>query len=161
VSYLVTQAAFRGVGDTTTYARRVWQLWIVIVVGFGCGGPGDSGTAGSASSTSNGPCDTLTAKDCTLRRDCLLDRKAAGPTMSNTTIGCRAAVGCELRVGAADLGTRDLKPDEWQAEFVKTCEADPKCRYEDRGCFCPCNLSGFPMCNCACGGGLPARCAPR
>ena len=98
-------------------------------------------------------CASLTAKQCTETRTCLLE------SGTKSGVVCRAAVGCELRVTEHDVAT--LPYLEQHPELVKRCEADPACRYEDRGCFCPCNLSGFPQCNCACGGGLPPRCTKR
>jgi hypothetical protein len=115
---------------------------------------GSSSDAPTPAPTNTGACATLTAKDCAERRDCLLDRDKGA-------IACRAAAGCELRVSAADLAPLHLEPGDWYTKFKTTCEQDPKCVYENRGCFCPCNLSGFPSCNCDCGGGLPARCANR
>ncbi len=103
------------------------------------------------------PCDRLDARACTQDRRCILDRGSAD------AIVCRAAIGCELVVHELDL-VDFVEPPVTKprpSEYVRRCEAHPECRYEDRGCFCPCNLSGFPTCNCDCGGGLPRRCAPR
>jgi hypothetical protein len=103
-----------------------------------------TGCKGSSRSAS---CAELTMKACTEHPGCILDRGPGGAPR------CSAATACERRLAGRDLG----RP----ADLVQHCEADPVCRYEDRGCFCPCNLSGFPACDCACGGGLPPRCAER
>ena len=107
--------------------------------------------AACSSSSARKSCRDVDAKTCTERRECILDHVGSA-------IGCRDAVGCELEVTLLDVhGT----PEEARRELVSRCAANPACEVEDRGCFCPCGLSGFPSCNCACGGGLPTRCAPK
>jgi hypothetical protein len=112
----------------------------------------EAGPADDTRAPSSVGCSSLSAKECTERRSCLLDRGAKG-------VVCRDAIGCELEVTALDL--TEVAPLVRHEAFKTRCERNPACRYEDRGCFCPCGLSGFPNCNCACGGGLPARCAKK
>lgn len=126
--------------------QRLFVLVLLVVAACGSSSSSDSTTVA---------CPILTAKACTEHPACILDK---GPTAAPI---CRAATSCELRLTSFDARSLNLTGDDLHREIVKRCEADATCRYEDRGCFCPCNLSGFPACACACGGGLPARCTER
>jgi len=125
--------------------RALIQRLLVLLLAAACSS-GGSATA---------DCSAMTAKACTESRECILDKGPAAAPI------CRAATSCERRLTALDVESLHLTGDALHREIVSRCEADAACRYEDRGCFCPCGLSGFPQCNCACGGGLPARCAER
>ncbi len=104
--------------------------------------------------SSTGPCATLPRAHCLERPDCTLDQ----PQARSRQYVCRDAVPpCEVGMVQAQL-------DRGQ------CEAQSGCVFHPASCYCHCRGMGrtavedgpeAPGCDCECGGGPPAMCAPR
>lgn len=116
-------------------------------------------------------CAALSREHCMRRPGCTLESAAPPGAHGSPDYRCRPAEPpCETAVTQFELygaGTQSL---EAVREARRRCEATPGCAFREDRCYCPCRGSGrtavpdgdeAPPCDCECGGGPPAVCAPQ